>query len=88
MSWRVWMVCLTRRAVGLGPVVVVESPAGIGKSELLAAVRARAAARGYGVLRSRGSEFEAEIAFGIARQLFEPMLRVASPGGRRRPLDG
>ena len=29
-------------------------------------------ARGFGVLGARGSEFEAEIAFGVARQLFEP----------------
>jgi hypothetical protein len=45
-------------------------------------------ARGFGVLGARGSEFEAEIAFGAARQLFEPMLRAASPGERRRLLDG
>jgi len=29
-----------------------------------------------------------EIAFGVARQLFEPMLRAAFPGERRRLLDG
>jgi DNA-binding CsgD family transcriptional regulator/exonuclease VII small subunit len=81
-------VVLDRAAAGLGSVVIVEGPAGIGKSELLAAVRAGAAPRGFAVLRARGSEFEQEIAFGLARQLFEPMLRVASPGKRRRLLDG
>jgi hypothetical protein len=40
------------------------------------------------VLSARGSEFEAEIAFGVARQLFEPMLRAASAGERRRLLGG
>jgi tetratricopeptide (TPR) repeat protein len=40
------------------------------------------------VLRARGSEFEAEIGFGVARQLFEPMLRAASAGERRGLLDG
>jgi len=69
-------------------VVVVEGPAGIGKSELLAVIRAEAEARGFGVLTAQGSEFEAEIAFGVARQLFEPMLRAASPRERRRLLDG
>jgi len=69
-------------------VVVVEGPAGIGKSELLRAVRANAQARGVGVLSARGSEFEIEIAFGVARQLLEPMLRAASAGERRRLLDG
>lgn len=71
-----------------GAVVVVQGPAGIGKSEFLVAVGAEAQARGFGVLTARGSEFEAEIAFGVARQLFEPMLRLASPGERRRLLDG
>ena len=73
---------------GAGAVVVVEGAAGIGKSELLAAVRASAQERGFGVLRARGSEFEAEIAFGVARQLFEPALRAASPGERRRLVAG
>ena len=73
---------------GAGAVVVVEGPAGIGKSELLAAVGAGARARGFAVVSARGSEFEAEIAFGVARQLFEPMLRAASAGERRRLLGG
>jgi DNA-binding CsgD family transcriptional regulator len=77
-----------RIAAGIGSVVVVAGPAGIGKSELLAAARAGARARGLGVLMARGSEFEEEIAFGVARQLFEPMLRTASPAERGRLLDG
>jgi len=72
----------------VGALMVVEGPVGIGKSELLAAVGAGAEARGFEVLRARGSEFEAAIGFGVARQLFEPMLRAASPGERRRLLDG
>ena len=75
-------------AAGMGSVVVVEGVAGIGKTELLAAVGAGARARGFGILRARGSEFEVEIAFGVARQLFEPMLRAASREERRRLLDG
>ncbi len=77
-----------RIGFGVGAVVVVEGPAGIGKSEFLATVGAGAQARGFGVLGARGSEFEAEIAFGIARQVFEPMLRTASPTERRRLVDG
>ena len=73
---------------GVGSLVVVEGVAGIGKSELLAAVGANAGARRFGVLAARCSEFEAEIAFGVARQLFEPMLRDASAGERRRLLGG
>ena len=71
-----------------GAVVVVEGPAGIGKSELLSAVGAEADARGFGALTAQGSEFEAEIGFGLVRQLFEPVLRAASTRERRRLLDG
>ena len=79
---------LEQASRGMGRVVVVEGEAGIGKSELLVAVRTQAQARGFGVLRARGSEFEARIAFGVARQVFEPMLRTASAAQRRRLLSG
>ncbi|MGZ6661928.1 MAG: AAA family ATPase [Solirubrobacteraceae bacterium] len=81
-------VLLDRVPAGAGVVAVVEGPAGIGKTELMDALGARARERGFGVLSARGSEFEQEIAFGIARQLFVPMLRAASPGERRRLVDG
>ena len=73
---------------GAGTVVVIEGVAGIGKSALLAAVGAITQAGGLEVLRARGSEFEAEIAFGVARQLFEPMWRAASAKEREGLLDG
>ncbi len=79
---------LDRAGSGMGTVAIVHGPAGIGKSELLAAARARAHARGIEVLRARGSEFEAEMAFGVARQLLEPMVRASSASRRRRLLDG
>ena len=77
-----------RIRAGVGLVLVVEGPAGIGKSELMAAVDGRTGARGLEALRARGSEFEAEIGFGVARQLFEPMVRTASAEERCRLLDG
>ena len=63
---------------GTGRFVVVEGPAGIGKTELLAAARSAAADSGMRVLRSRGTELERDFAFGVARQLFEPPLAEAS----------
>jgi DNA-binding CsgD family transcriptional regulator/tetratricopeptide (TPR) repeat protein len=63
---------------GTGRFVVVEGPAGIGKTELLAAARSTAADGGMRVLRSRGTELERDFAFGVARQLFEPPLAEAS----------
>jgi DNA-binding CsgD family transcriptional regulator len=73
---------------GSGGLVVVEGPAGIGKTRLLGEAARTASAAGMEVLRARGWEFEAEIGFGVARQLFEPMLRAASVGERRGLLDG
>lgn len=79
---------LDRLTAGSGAVMVVEGPAGIGKSELIAAARERAQARGIGSVAGRGSEFEAEFAFGVARQVLEPMVRGASADERRRLLEG
>jgi DNA-binding CsgD family transcriptional regulator len=79
---------LDRAVAGTGAVAAVEGPPGIGKSALLAAMNGAAVAREFEVLTARGSEFESEIAFGVARELFEPMLRGASGWERRRVLDG
>jgi DNA-binding CsgD family transcriptional regulator len=59
---------------GRGTFVVLEGPAGIGKTALLAAARTAAAGGGMRVLRSRGTELERDFAFGVVRQLFEPAL--------------
>jgi DNA-binding CsgD family transcriptional regulator len=59
---------------GRGSFVVVEGPAGIGKTALLTAARNAAVNSGMRVLRSRGSELELDFAFGVVRQLFEPVL--------------
>ncbi len=63
---------------GHGRFVVIEGPAGIGKTTLLAAARTVAADAGMRVLRSRGAELERDFAFGVVRQLFEPPLADAS----------
>ena len=73
---------------GLGGVVVVQGAAGIGKTALLAEVQERAETRGFGLLTARGSEFESEMAFGVACQVLEPMLRGASASERRKLLAG
>src|SRR5437762_11706059 len=63
---------------GRGRFVVVEGPAGIGKTALLAAARTAAAEGGMRVLRSRGTELERNFAFGVVRQRVEPPLVEAS----------
>jgi DNA-binding CsgD family transcriptional regulator len=67
-------------------IVVVEGPAGIGKSRLVAAARERAAEAGVSVLSARGSELERDFPFGVVRQLFEPRLAVDQ--ARARLLSG
>lgn len=68
--------------------VVIQGPAGIGKTELLDALAARAAEHDFVALRARGSELESSMAFGAARQLFERALGSTTPARRRRLLAG
>jgi DNA-binding CsgD family transcriptional regulator len=55
--------------------VVVDGPAGVGKTSLLDATRAAAADAGLLTLRARGAELERAFAFGVVRQLFDEVLR-------------
>jgi DNA-binding CsgD family transcriptional regulator len=61
-------------ADGTAGLVLVEGPAGIGKSRLLAATRALADERGLRVLAARGGELERDFPFGIVRQMFESLV--------------
>jgi AAA ATPase domain len=70
---------------GAGRVVLVEGPAGVGKSRLLASVRASASEAGLQVLGARGAVLERDFAFGIARQLFEQTV-LAATGAERQAL--
>src|SRR6516165_1921252 len=80
---------------GAGRVVVVDGPAGIGKSSLLAVVARDAEADGVAVLRARGGPLEQDAPWGVARQLFEPLrarqvwgeLAVGAAGLATRVLD-
>jgi tetratricopeptide (TPR) repeat protein len=80
--------CLRRAHAGHGGALVVEGPAGIGKTVLLAAARDAAEGEGFRLLRARGAELEREFAFGVVRQLVEPVLAGASEEERASLLDG
>jgi DNA-binding SARP family transcriptional activator/tetratricopeptide (TPR) repeat protein len=58
--------------------VVVEGPAGLGKTRLLHEAQRLAAARSVRVLSARGSQLESSFAYGVVRQLFDPELADAS----------
>ncbi len=71
---------------GNAGLLLVEGPAGIGKSRLVAEARRRAAESALLVLSARGGELERDYPFGVVRQLFEP--RLADAGVRERVLSG
>lgn len=79
---------LDAAAAGTGRLLLIEGPAGIGKTSVLDLAREDAAKRSTPVLSARGAELEREFAFGVARQLFEPPLRAATHRERRRLLHG
>ena len=80
--------CLQRAGQGRGGALVVEGPAGIGKTALLRAAREAAEGERFRVLRARGAELEREFAFGVVRQLVEPLVAGASEEERAQLLDG
>src|SRR6185437_13887734 len=69
-------------------VVLIEGPAGIGKTALLLAARQLAPQRGMRCLRARCSELEQEFAFGVVRQLLEAVLARADEAERAALLSG
>ena len=73
-------------AAGHARLVLIEGPAGIGKTRLLAEARELATAAGLAQLSARGGELEREFAFGVVRQLFEPVL--ADDAARAQSLVG
>jgi len=73
---------------GHGAFVLVEGPAGIGKTTLLRMACARPEVPGPRVLTARGLALESGFAYGIARQLIEPFRASAGPGEWDELLDG
>ena len=65
-----------------GRLLVIEGPPGIGKTVLLAQAKTLAHEAGLQVLTARGSDLERSFSYGVARQLFEPLL--ASLGTEER----
>ena len=75
-------------ARGRGAAVVLEGPAGIGKTSLLEAAVRLADAAGLGVLAARGGELERDFAYGVVRQLLERHVGRADRQQRERWLEG
>src|SRR5436190_22950387 len=71
---------------GRGRLVVVEGPAGIGKTRLVRELRETAARNSVRVLSARGTELERDFPFALVRQLFEPVLATADAAEREELL--
>ena len=68
---------LERACAGEGSLLLIEGPAGVGKTQLQR--EARAAAEGVEItLEARGSELELPFAFGVVRQLLETVINESS----------
>ncbi|MBV9000903.1 MAG: AAA family ATPase [Solirubrobacterales bacterium] len=73
---------------GDGSLLLLEGPAGIGKTRLVIAAGRRGRELGIQALSARGSELEQDFAYGLVRQLFEAPLLAASPSHRDELLAG
>src|SRR5215472_6971241 len=79
---------LAAARAGRGGVLLLTGPAGTGKTVLLGAARERASQAGMRVLAGRGGELESGFSFGVARQLFEPLLAGAGAAEQEALLAG
>jgi predicted ATPase len=79
---------LATAAAGESALVVIEGAAGIGKTRLLADLRARASEQAALTLHARAGEFERDYAYGVVRSLFEPALARLDDAGRDAAMGG
>ena len=79
---------LDEAARGRGGAVVIEGPAGIGKSSLVDHVRAQAKQRGFGRLRGTGDLADGALPWGVVRQLVERSITRYAGEVRAAILDG
>ncbi len=73
---------------GRGRAIAIEASAGLGKTRLLGAARARGEEEGLGVLSGRATELERDFPFALVRQLFEGPMAALSAAEREALLDG
>jgi DNA-binding CsgD family transcriptional regulator len=79
---------MRRAAGGVAGTILIEGPAGVGKTRLLQAVAEQADAEPVRVLQARGGELERSFPFGIAAQLFGSAVAALDAGQRASVLSG
>ncbi|MGN6866876.1 MAG: ATP-binding protein [Solirubrobacteraceae bacterium] len=72
-------VLVEQARAGHGSVALIEGPAGIGKTSLLAAAREQREAGGLRVLTARAGLLERDLPWNIVRQLFASVVRAPEP---------
>jgi DNA-binding CsgD family transcriptional regulator len=72
-------------AAGRPGLVLLEGPAGIGRSALLRRLAGEAREAGMQVLEASGTPTERGIPFGVVRELFGPLITAADEWGHPRP---
>jgi DNA-binding CsgD family transcriptional regulator len=65
---------------GAGTATLIDGPAGIGKSRLLAAAADLTREAGFEVLQASGGELERKLGWGVVRELFAPVVSGTSSG--------
>ena len=73
---------------GHGRLIVVDGPAGVGKTVVMSAAADAAAAAGWEVARTRGGELERDLGWGIAADLLDTLLSRRSRAERERLFSG
>jgi DNA-binding CsgD family transcriptional regulator len=79
---------LREASAGRGSLLLLEGPAGIGKTRLVVAAGRHGRELGLAMLSARGSELERDFAYGLVRQLFETPVVAAAPPERAELLAG
>ena len=79
---------LHRLAAGTGRVMLLEGPAGIGKTALLAAIGERARGFGVSVHHASGDDLLSSLPYGVATRLLLPAVSGLEPAARRALMDG
>jgi DNA-binding CsgD family transcriptional regulator len=69
-----------------GRIIVVEGPAGIGKTRLLAEVRDRLRRQHHRTALADGRQLESDFAYGVVRRLLKPMFAGEQVDSARDPL--
>ncbi|MCW3063508.1 MAG: transcriptional regulator, LuxR family [Solirubrobacterales bacterium] len=85
-EWSEILSCIRAAGAGGGRVLMLEGPAGIGKTALLRAACEQGRRAGMATLTARAGELESGLPWGVVRDLFEPELAAASKDERRAML--